>query len=354
MTVCWFGAWDPGYPRNRVLLAGLERAGVPVTQARVTERRAVFRYPSLLAAYAASGHADALFVPSFRHKDVPLARALAGARPVVFDPLVSRHDTLVGDWAIHGEGSAQAAWNRGIDGWSFGLADVVLCDTWAHGALFESLGARRDRLRRVPVGAEDAFFQVPPAPAAGPVELVYAGGFLPLHGVPVLIEALARLEREPALPEYRVRLIGKGIEYDASRELAGRAGLARATFEGPRPYADLPRLLATAHVVLGAFGVTAKAGRVIPHKVWQGLASGRAVVTGAGEGLVELFENDTHLLAVPRGDAAALAVALARVIRDEGLRVRLGAAGRAHATESGTAALLGGQLRDILAGVVRA
>jgi hypothetical protein len=66
----------------------------------------------------------------------------------------------------------------------------VLCDTWAHGRLFESLGASRERLHRVPVGAEDVFFETPPPQAeAAVVELLYAGGFLPLHGVPVLLEA---------------------------------------------------------------------------------------------------------------------------------------------------------------------
>ena len=46
---------------------------------------------------------------------------------------------------------------------------------------------------------------------------------------------------------------------------------------------------------------------MIPHKVYQGLAAGRAVVTGDGAGLREVFEPGTHLAAVPRGDPEALA-----------------------------------------------
>src|SRR6185436_4992683 len=93
------------------------------------------------------------------------------------------------------------------------LADLVLCDTWAHGELFESLGAERARLARVLVGAEDAFFAVAPPPAAPPVRIVYVGGFLPLHGVPTVIEAAARLEpRATALPDYEIVLVGRGIE----------------------------------------------------------------------------------------------------------------------------------------------
>jgi glycosyltransferase involved in cell wall biosynthesis len=254
----------------------------------------------------------------------------------------------VGDWGLHRERSMQAAWNRRIDAWSLGLPDAVLCDTWAHGRLFERLGAERARLHRVPVGAEDVFFRVPP-PGSGRVEIVYAGGFLPLHGVPVVIEALARLERDGAgLPDYRVRLVGKGIDFERARELAAAVGLRRTTLEGPRPYAELPDLLASAHIVLGAFGTTDKAGRVIPHKVWQGLAAGRAVVTGDGEGLRELFEPGRDLVAGPRGDAAAMAAALARLVAEPELRGRLGPAGRERAAGLGTPQRLGAELRAIL------
>jgi len=147
--VCCFGAYDPQYPRNRILRAGLARAGVNVRECRVPERRAWRRFAELAAAFGRVGiDSDVILVPEFRHKDVALARLLAGHRRLVFDPLVSRHDTLVDDWRLHAPGSLQARWNRWIDRWSLSLADLVLCDTWTHGALFESLGAPRERLRR--------------------------------------------------------------------------------------------------------------------------------------------------------------------------------------------------------------
>ncbi len=351
MRVCFFGAYDPAYPRNRVLREGLRRAGADVSEARVRERRAFRRYPALLAAFTrAARGADVLLVPEFRHKDVPLARALRGGRLLAFDPLVSRHDTLVGDWGLHERGSAQARWNLRLDRWSLGLADLVLCDTWAHGALFESLGVPRARLARVLVGAEDAFFGVAAAPSAGPVRVVYVGGFLPLHGTLTIVEAVARLEREAAgLPEFAVQLVGKGIEWEAARARAERLGVRRLEFPGATGYGDAPRVLAEAHVVLGAFGAGEKAGRVIPHKVYQGLAAGRAVITGDGDGLREVFEPGTQLAAVPRGDADALAGALARLIGDRAERERMGAAGRARALEVATPDRVGESLLAALA-----
>ena len=350
MRVCFAGAYDPGYPRNRILRAGLARAGVSVVEARVRERRAWLRYPELgLALLRGAESWDVILIPEFRHKDVPLARLLRGPSRLVFDPLVSRWDTLVQDWGLHAAGSAQARWNRGIDRLAFRCADLVLCDTWAHGALFESLGAPRDRLRRVLVGAEDEFFELGSPPAEGPVRVLYLGGFLPLHGVTVIVDAIARLEGMSApLPDWRVDMVGRGIDFDRVRAQAERAQLTRLELPGARPYAQAPAAFASAHIVLGAFGTTPKAGRVIPHKVYQGLAAGRAVVTGEGPGVREVFTPDEHLIAVPRGDAVALAEALARLIRDESLRQRVGAAGRARAREVATVDAVGSSLLGAL------
>lgn len=353
MRVCFFGAYDPTYPRNRILREGLRRAGLEVHEARVGPHRAFRRYPALIAAFLREGRdADVLLVPEFRHKDMPLGRLLAGRRLLVFDPLVSRYDTLVEDWGLHAPGSMQARWNVGIDRRALALADLVLCDTWAHGELFQSLGAPRTKLRRILVGAEDAFFAVGPSPPTPPVRIVYLGGFLPLHGVAIVLQAAALLEREAArLPEFRIELVGRGIDFDASVDLARRAGLERVGFPGPVDYADAARVFADAHIVLGAFGAGEKAGRVIPHKLWQGLAAARAVVTGDGAGPREVFEHGVHLLLVPRGAPEPLALALERLIDSATLRERLGSAGRERARELGTPAAVGQQFALALEGL---
>ena len=352
-TVCCFGAYDIAYPRNRMVRAGLAAAGFGVVEARAEGKRAWRRWPALAAAWSrVAQRSDLVLVPEFRHKDVPLARALKGARPLVFDPLVSRWDTLVEDWRLHAQGSAQARWNRAIDRWSFRAADRLLCDTWAHGELFVELGAERTRLRRVLVGAEPAFFEVAPPPEQGPVRITYIGGFLPLHGIATLLEAVELLEaRASKLPPFVVQLVGDGIDHDEARATARKLGLTRVEFTGRIAYADAPRVLASSHVALGAFGKGEKTGRVIPHKLWQGLAAGRAVVTGDGDGPREVFTDGVHLKLVPRGDAASLADVLAGLVASRELRERLGAAGRARACELGTPEAVGCQLAEALAGL---
>ncbi|MEO5989077.1 MAG: glycosyltransferase [Candidatus Eisenbacteria bacterium] len=348
--VCCFGAYDPLYPRNRILRQGLRRAGLDVVEACVASRRVWMRYPALLAAWSrVASSCDVMLVPEFRHKDMPLAHALHGRRPIVFDPLVSRHDTLVGDWKLHAKSSGQARWNRFLDRWSIADADLILCDTWAHGELFESLGAPRAKLRRVLVGAEDAFFAVPPPPSQGPVRILYVGGFLPLHGMPTVMEALAILERHASsLPAYVAQLVGTGIDHDAARTLAADHSLENVEFTGKLAYEDAPRVFAGAHITLGAFGAGEKAGRVIPHKLYQGLAAARAVVSGDGAGVREVLVDGEHLLLVPRGDPAALAQALMRLLGDSSARMAMGARARARALEVATPDAVGRTLASAI------
>jgi glycosyltransferase involved in cell wall biosynthesis len=349
MRVCFAGAYDPAYPRNLVIRSGLAAAGVEVVEARVRERRAFFRYPALARRLLERGsRADVVWIPEFRHKDVVVAKLVSGDRRLVFDPLVSRVDTLVEDWGLHEPGSLQAKWNGWIDRVSMTAPDLVICDTWAHGRLFETLGVRRERLRRVLVGAEQRFFEVgPPAPSAA-VRILYLGGFLPLHGTLHIVEAAAALERRADLPPYVITLAGGGIEYDTAIRRARELGLTRVRFPGRSDYAAAPALLEASDIVLGAFGAGEKAGRVVPHKVYQGLAAGRAVLSGDGEGVREVFEPGVHLDVVPRGNPEALAEGLARLIADPARRLDLRRAARTRSLEIATPMKIGAALAATL------
>ena len=66
---------------------------------------------------------------------------------------------------------------------------------------------------------------------------------------------------------------------------------------------------------------------VIPNKVYQALAVGRAVVTADTPAIRELFTDGEQLLTVPPGDARALADAIERLQHDGSLRRRLAARG---------------------------
>jgi glycosyltransferase involved in cell wall biosynthesis len=350
VRVAFLGAFDPAYPRNVVLREGLEARGAEVRTLAIAPRaRPVLRDFALAAAWAGrGGGADAILVPAFGHRDVPVAALLSrltGA-PVLFDPLVSRWDTQVGDLARCREGSAAALRLRASDRTALRLAHLVLCDTWEHGDLYSGqYRVPRRKLWRVPVGADHEAFRRgarrAPRASPGPVEIVYVGGFLPLHGVDTIVAAAGILESKRGPRFARFTLVGEGMTARAAeRDIAAR-GL-RSVRRVPRvPYPEALDALERADIALGIFGTTPKAGRVVPHKVFQALALGVPTVTRRSAALAELFRDGEHVVATAAGDPRALAAALEELAEDPGRRARLGAAGRQAAVEQASPERIG-------------
>lgn len=368
MKVAFLGAFDPAYPRTRVLQEGLAAHGVEVRLLPVSSKP-LAREAGLLAAWATRGQgADVVLVPSFGHRDVPLAALLAraGRVPLLFDPLVSRWDTQVQDLGRVRPHSFAAARLRASDALSMRLADLVLCDTWAHGELFaEAFGVPRAKLARVPVGADRAAFALGASRAAGaadpradpqaaprpdgPLECLYVGGFLPLHGVDTIVQAAALLEARHGPRYARFTLIGGGMTaHRAERDIAA-LGLRSVRRVARVPYAAALEAIAKADVALGIFGTTEKAARVIPHKVYQALAIGVPVLTRRSPAVRELFPEPFPMELVPPGNAEALAAAIEALAADPSRRKELAAAGRSAAAAIASPEAVGGSLLEAIA-----
>ena len=161
------------------------------------------------------------------------------------------------------------------------------------------------------------------------MRVLFYGTYLPLHGIETIIEAV-RLLRGPIA----VTLIGEGQTYRDVRARAVGIPPERLSFRPPVPVRRLEDAIAQSDVVLGVFGGTLKARMVIPNKVYQALAVGRAVVTADTPAIRELFTDGEHLLTVPPGDAPALAGAIERLQRDVSLRLGLARQGGGLIRES--------------------
>jgi len=345
VRVALFGAYDPSYPRTRVLREGLEAKGATVLSIR-----------SPLEWIRSARALDAVLVPSFGHRDVPLARLLGrvGDAPVLFDPLVSRWDTQVGDMGRLKPGTLSARRVRASDRLSLLLADRILCDTWEHGDFYSSeFGVARKKLIRVPVGADRFVFDLgakrAATPRVGPLEIVYVGGYLPLHGLPAIVDAATELlaRRGPRFATFT--LIGSGMMLPrVERDVAAR-GLTNVTLHPRMPYEEAMTRLARADIGLGVFGTSAKSGRVVPHKVFQSMALGVPTVTRRSPAIVEFFRDEEHLVLTPAGDGGALARAIESLGEDPERRERIGAMGRAAARAEASPARIGELLVEAIA-----
>jgi glycosyltransferase involved in cell wall biosynthesis len=140
----------------------------------------------------------------------------------------------------------------------------------------------------------------------------------PEKGIDVAIQALGRVEGAT------LWIAGDGPERRTLENAAQAAGLtARVRFLGIR--IDLPQLLPAADAVwvpsrTEAHGLVAA----------EAMACQVPVIASAAGGLKSLIADGVTGLAVPPGDAAALAAATRCLFSDDPLARRLAAAGRAH------------------------
>ena len=175
--------------------------------------------------------------------------------------------------------------------------------------------------------------------------MLFYGQYVPLHGTEVIVEAARLLAAERGIA---MTMIGTGPEREAASRLAATAAIPWLAFEDWVAYEELPVRLAACDVALGIFGSSAKARMVIPTKVYQAAASGRAVVSADTPALREIFTPDVDVLTVPAGDPAALAAMLCRLRDRPETASRVGdAAGRLIA-EHLDARAQGARLRRLL------
>jgi glycosyltransferase involved in cell wall biosynthesis len=344
-AVAYFGTYEPDYPRNAVLIAGLREHGVEVHEFRASLPRltaaemAGARGAARMAAGIAAAHVrvaaqhrkdlrvDAVVVGYPGHFLVPFGRLLAAYRHarLVFDPLVSLLDTFAGDRGLVDRGGGKAVAVSAVDEVAFRLPDLVLADTWVHGAFYqEAFRLSRQRVAVVPVGALPEPRATGAARELGPREpltVLQYGKWSPLHGADVVLSAAELLRDEP----FRFVLIGEGqVSAELRASIAARR-LTNVEWLGRLPAEQLRSHTLEADVCLGVFGGSEKAGRVVPNKVFDALACGRPVVTADSDAAREWLRDGESALLTPAGDAAALAAALRRLL-DEGERARLGEA----------------------------
>jgi glycosyltransferase involved in cell wall biosynthesis len=156
---------------------------------------------------------------------------------------------------------------------------------------------------------------------ASQLHIVFLGYLSARKGVPELLEALASPVVAPLT--WHATLAGDG-PVEEYRARAGALGLSnRVTFPGWIDQPAASALCAGADIL-----VLPSHAEGLAMSLLEGLAHGLAVVATPVGAHAEVIEPEQSGLMVPPGDIAALASAIARVLRDPALRSRLSAGGR--------------------------
>jgi glycosyltransferase involved in cell wall biosynthesis len=171
------------------------------------------------------------------------------------------------------------------------------------------------------------------------------GRLVTQKGFDLLIAALAQLKADGLAP--LALIAGEGPERDRLAAAASAAGVSDQV-RLPGRIDDVPSLLAALDLFVFP---SRQEGR--SNALAEAMAAGRAIVATDIPGNDELIVPEITGLLVPPDDPSALAVAIARVLRDPALAARLGASARVFAEENLDAAKIVVVLEQYLEGLIR-
>ncbi|MER7000467.1 glycosyltransferase family 4 protein [Streptomyces sp. NPDC000410] len=204
------------------------------------------------------------------------------------------------------------------------LPSVLTVSGSSQQEIVDHLGVRPERVRVVHIGADTDLFAPDPSVAEVPGRIVTTSSAdVPLKGLVHLVEALAKVRTEH--PDAHLVVVGKRAEDGPVARMIERYGLEGAVeFVKGISDAELVDLVRSAQV---ACVPSLYEGFSLPAA--EAMATGTPLVATTGGAIPEVAGPDGETcLAVPPGDAGALAAGLSRLLGDRELRSRIGAAGR--------------------------
>lgn len=341
MKICWFGNYDDEYSRNKILIDGLKQNGVTVIECG-DKRKGLRPYWSLFTRLRKLRNEFDYIVCAYP-VHLSIFVAMFQKRPIIADAFESLYDTAVFDRKKYGRYHPLALGLLIIDILTVKIAHKVITDTQEHKDYFSKWRNPKD-IFVIPVGTHSQEFYPTHTEKKNNHYLVqFHGSYNTLQGIEKIVDAAKILTDDTSI---HFRFIGTGQQYDRIRQLVSLYNLTNITFI---PWLAIPELntsLNEADIVLGIFGDTKKTNRVVPNKLFQGLAVRKPVITKDTVAIRRLFTEDE--LSLVENTGASIAEAILRLKNDPQLSNRLATNGYNKIVERYTEKVLARQFLDIL------
>jgi glycosyltransferase involved in cell wall biosynthesis len=334
MKICLVGIYDINYPRNSFVKKGLSHMG-EVIECSIDPRKAgLYKYIELVKTVRQlqKVHSfDMVWVAFPGQTVVPIARLLFSC-PIIFDAFTSLYDSNVYDRKLYSRWSVQGIRDFIYDIVALRCAHGIVTDTKEHAHFFESkFGVPNNKIVPLYVGTDINIFDpnkygqiITNHTDEKALRIHFHGSFIPLQGIDTIIRALALIKDIPIV----CTCIGRGSIKDSMIKLAHDLGIDSLHFIDRVPYSELPAYIAQSDICLGIFGKTEKTQRVIPNKVYEYAAMGKAIITADTQAVREVFSIDKDIIGVQAGDHHALAEQIRALSHDYRKRRELGASAR--------------------------
>jgi glycosyltransferase involved in cell wall biosynthesis len=349
LRICYFGTYRAEYSRNRIMIEGLRQAGVEVIECheqlwksiedRVQTASGGWRQPKfwwrvlgaylrLIQRHSQIGQYDVMMAGYPGQMDVFLARYLSRRRgkPLAWDIFMSIYLIAV-ERGLEKRSRLSINLIHWLEQKALALPDLLIQDTEDYVDWFQSTyGIDRDRFRLVPTGADERVYQplMSIDKVGNQLHVIYYGTFIPNHGVEVMLEAAHLLADDAAIV---FEFIGDGPQRSNVQARADQLQLENVHFIPWLEAKDLVERAARADILLGAFGNTPQSLMTVQNKIYEGLAMGKAVITGDSPAMRSAMTHGEHIYLCERENPAALAEAVLALKKVPELREQLGQAG---------------------------
>lgn len=331
--IVFWGTYDKGKPRVRILLEGAKALGLEVIECHTEiwegvedksqisgflekTKRAIYlcmSYPLLIYRYLRLPRHDIVFVGYMGHIDVLVIWFFAYMRgvPICWDVFLSLYDTIVIDRKVVSKKSIVAVLLYCVEWLASRAASQIILDTQSNATYFEALyHLPHNSVHHVFVGAEQDKFRGKSLSLrkGEKFTVLFYGQFIPLHGIDTIVHA-AKIIEDSGKNVHWI-LIGEGQESMRIDELIKNIDLQSIKRVPWVPYEQLINCINSADVCLGIFGDSGKAMRVIPNKVYQILSAGKPLITANTPAIRELLDDGPMVRLVEPGNPEVLAAAV--------------------------------------------
>lgn len=343
MKVCFFGAYDKNFTSNKIILQGLKENNVSVLEVnshvkvtrmdsknsmntwelvkRIGKKYKIFQ--EIIKHRNEIKTVDVIYVGYPGHFDVLLAYLVGKFynKKVIFNPLIIFYTGFVEEQGILDKHSLLAKIIFQLEKGIYRLCDIVTPDTeFQKQHLQDDFSVPSEKLKVLPIGADDKTYVYAPKKDDGFFTVVYYGLYAPIHGTEYIMQAAAILTDNPKI---RFLMIGNGQSYEKTKSLAEKLGLKNVIFYPDMTEENALQTLQQADVFLGFLADHPTVKRAIPNKVYQGLALGKAVVTAASPAISSLLTHKKNVYTVGPANSDDLAKAILELEKNKTLRAEI-------------------------------
>ena len=304
--------------------------------------------------FKAFSKTDVIYVGYPGHVDVFFAYPIAKlfGKKLVFNPLLIVYNGFADEQGILKKKSVLGRAIKTVESICYKLCDMVFADTpFQYEHLKNDFNIPESKLRVLPIGADDTGYKYTlyKNTKGKKVHVVYYGLYSPIHGVEHIIEAANILRNDK---DVHFSFVGQGNTYEQNFKRANELKLSNVTFYHDIPESEHLPIMQSADIFLGFLQKHPTVDRVIPNKVYQGLALGRVVLTADSSVTRSVFTNKKDAYLCESSNPKALVSAIIELKDNPRLRTSIAAAGYKLYKNHFTPKAVGKQLIDYIAEIV--